>query len=250
MPFASSDDAETRLKNPAKLTEQEVRDLIEWMHQIGESGMRRLNAQLALQNIEAVQKFEASSSNLTNWLIWLTIVLVALTIVITYYTYVLAHSEKHASASPLRVRNLEILDDSGIARMRLGAPVPDPANGGKTSPRKSPLNGIQINDAKGDEFGGLGMMDDGSMTFCFDSKTSEATCMYSLVSGERGFSVTDDGGRDRAVVEIGQDKSVSVSLNEQSGKPVAVIRLGSGTTPEFRLMRANGKLIWAVPQSK
>jgi hypothetical protein len=54
------------------------------------------------------------------------------------------------------------------------------------------LSGIQINDAKGDEFGGLGMMDDSSMIFCFDSKTSEANCMYSLADAERGFSVTDD----------------------------------------------------------
>jgi hypothetical protein len=96
---------------------------------------------------------------------------------------VLANEDK-----TLRVRSLELVDSAGVARMRLGAPVPDPATGGKTSPRRSPLNGIQINDAKGDEFGGLGMMDDGSMTFCFDSKTSEATCMYSLLGNVDSLS--------------------------------------------------------------
>ena len=250
MAFSSSHAVEARLASQEKLTEQDVRDMKPWMHQISEAGMRRLTAELALQNIEAVQNFEASSSTLTKWIIWLTAVLVILTIVIAYYAVVLARSEKHPAVSSLRVRNIEIVDGAGIARMRLGAPVPDPATGGKTSPRKSPLNGIQINVAKGDEFGGLGMMDDGSMTFCFDSKKSEATCMYSLVSGERGFSVTDDGGKDRAVIEIGKDKSVSLSINEQSGKPVAVIRFGIGTTPELRMMEASGKLIWSVPRPK
>jgi len=150
---------------------------------------------------------------------------------------------------PLRVRNLEIVDSAGVARMRLGAPVPDPATGGKTSPRRSPLNGIQINDAAGDEFGGLGMMDDGSMTFCFDSKTSEATCMYSLASGERGFSVTDDHGKDRTIMEIRQDKSISISINDENGKPAAVIHLPSGASPQIRLTSKDGKVLWSAPES-
>jgi hypothetical protein len=62
------------------------------MNQISETGMRRLKAELTLQNIEAVQKFERSSSKLTGWIIGLTLALVALTVVIAYYTYVLASS--------------------------------------------------------------------------------------------------------------------------------------------------------------
>jgi hypothetical protein len=54
--------------------------------------MRRLKAELTLQNIEAVQKFERSSSRLTGWIIGLTLALVALTVVIAYYSYVLGSS--------------------------------------------------------------------------------------------------------------------------------------------------------------
>jgi len=204
------------------------------MNQISATGMQRLKAELALQDIEAVQKFETSSSNLMKWVIGLTLALVIFTVVIAFFTVVLAREPKSTvrkigtlqttGGAPLRVRSLEIVDSAGVARMRLGAPVPDPAMGGKTSPRKSPLNGIQFNDAKGDGFGGLGMMDDGSMILCFDSKTSEATCIYCLANGERGFSVTDDQGKDRAVMEIGQDKSVSVSINDENAKPRATIR--------------------------
>ena len=60
------------------------------MNQILETGIRRLNAQLALQNLEAVRKFKQSSSKLTKWLIGFTVVLVILTIAITFYTVVLS----------------------------------------------------------------------------------------------------------------------------------------------------------------
>jgi hypothetical protein len=93
VPFASSQDAESRLRsNNAKLTAEEVRDLMPHMNQISETGMRRLKAELTLQNIEAVQEFERSSSRLTGWIIGLTLALVALTVVIAYYSYVLGSS--------------------------------------------------------------------------------------------------------------------------------------------------------------
>jgi len=93
MPFNSSQEVENRLRsNIAKLTPEEVRDLFPWMNQISETGMRRLNSELSLQNIEAVQKFEKSSSRLTWWLIGLTVVLVVLTVVTAAYTVVLARA--------------------------------------------------------------------------------------------------------------------------------------------------------------
>ena len=74
--------------------------------------------------------------------------------------------------------------------------------------------------------------------------------MAAITTGERGFSVTDDHGKDRAVMELSKDKSVSMSINDESEKPLAVIRIGSGAGPELRLTTANGKLIWAASQSK
>ena len=95
MPFNSSQEVETRLANPAELTSEEIRDLFPHLNQVSESGMRRLNAHLALENLEAVRQFELSSIKLTKWLIWLTVVLVILTIVIACYTVVLASKESH-----------------------------------------------------------------------------------------------------------------------------------------------------------
>lgn len=93
MPFNSSQEVENRLRtNTAKLEPGEVRDLMPWMNQISEAGMRRLKSELSLRNLEAVQQFEKSSSQLTWVIIGLTGVLVILTVVIAVYTAVLARA--------------------------------------------------------------------------------------------------------------------------------------------------------------
>ena len=85
MPFNSNAEVENRLLQETTLTPQEVRDLIPWMNQINERGMRRLNVELSIQNLQAVQQFERSSSKLTYWMIGLTAALVVLTIALLYH---------------------------------------------------------------------------------------------------------------------------------------------------------------------
>ena len=90
MPFKDLQDAENRLRgNPAKITPQEWRDLMQWIPDASGLAIKRVDAELALQNIEAVQKFEQSSSILTWWLIGMTGALVLMTAALVYYTYVL-----------------------------------------------------------------------------------------------------------------------------------------------------------------
>lgn len=172
--------------------------------------------------------------------------LVFFTVVLAAFAFLGFRRNVEADENNLRVRSLEIIDSKGVARLRIGAPVPDPSTDGKTSARRSPLNGIQINDAFGNELGGLGMMDDGSMMFCFDSKTSEATCMFSMPSGERGFSVTDDKGKDRALMEISSDKSVSLSIHDDNQKPRALVRFVAGAA-EIQIKTPDGRTLWAAP---
>jgi hypothetical protein len=91
MPFKDSQEAENRLRgNPDRITPQEWRDLMPWIHDVSGLSIKRVDAELALQNIEAVQKFEQSSSMLTWWLIGMTGALVVMTAALVYYTYVLA----------------------------------------------------------------------------------------------------------------------------------------------------------------
>ncbi len=99
MPFNSSQEVENRLGNAAPLTLEEIRELLPWMNQVSEVGMRRLNAHLALENLGAARKFEKSSTNLTQWLLGFTAILVVLTIVIAIYTAVLARKEPSVGQS-------------------------------------------------------------------------------------------------------------------------------------------------------
>jgi hypothetical protein len=92
MRFPDAQAAETRLRtNTTKLSAEEIRALMEWTHQLSIPAERRLTAELALQNLEAIQKFDTSSSRLTIALVVLTVALLVLTGVITFYTFVLAH---------------------------------------------------------------------------------------------------------------------------------------------------------------
>lgn len=99
MPFSSLHEVENRLGDPTPLTPQEIRELLPWTNQIGEPGIRRLTAQLALQSHEAVQKFERSSGRLTKWLIALTLVVAVLAIMVGYASFVLAHLDSTGHAS-------------------------------------------------------------------------------------------------------------------------------------------------------
>jgi hypothetical protein len=98
-----------------------------------------------------------------------------------------ALNPKAEPPSALRTKHLEIVDSAGLARLRLGAPLPDATLGRKTLHRRSPASGIQLNNAKGDEVGGLAMLDDETILLCFDWNGAEANCMYVMPTGEHGF---------------------------------------------------------------
>ena len=87
MPIRGPHDADSRLvTDPSRLTTQEIRDLLRYVRQISEGGLRRLYVELSLQNLEAIQQFERSSSRLSRWLTCLTVVLVVLTGIIAVFT--------------------------------------------------------------------------------------------------------------------------------------------------------------------
>jgi hypothetical protein len=74
-------------------------------------------------------------------------------------------AQPETSPSVLRVRGIIIEDEQGRARVVLGAPVPDPSEGR----RSSPAVGMVINDTAGYERFGLGLQANGRMTMGFDA---------------------------------------------------------------------------------
>jgi len=117
-------------------------------------------------------------------------------------------------AESLTVRELNIVDERGQARLRIGAPLPDP----KGLKRKVKAVGIQFMDPDGQEIGGLAMLD--SIDFrglCFDSTQGyEALCM-SLIQGQPNITFRDNW---QERISIGVVEGVaSVVLNDAQGNP-------------------------------
>jgi hypothetical protein len=77
--------------------------------------------------------------------------------------------------------------------------------GGKTQKRRSAFNGLVISDSNGNERGGIGMMDDGTLTMCFDQNGRERACVYVLPNGRAGVLVNDTQGRDRISLAVEND---------------------------------------------
>jgi hypothetical protein len=114
----------------------------------------------------------------------------------------------------LSVRELNIVDERGQARLRIGAPLPDP----KGLKRAVKAVGLQFLDPDGQEIGGLVMLDSIGVTgLCFDSKEGyEAMCM-GLIKGEPNITFRHDW-KERIV--IGVEKGVaSVVLHDAQGNP-------------------------------
>jgi len=83
MAFPSQLEAETRLRDPVPLTEQEIRDLMVWMGSLSTGAIRRLDAESALQSLTAIRKFDDSSGKIGIWGLALNVGLFVLTIVAT-----------------------------------------------------------------------------------------------------------------------------------------------------------------------
>ena len=151
---------------------------------------------------------------------------------------------KAGQPSALRTKQLEIIDSGGVARLRLGAPLPDVTLDGKILPRRSPASGIQLNDAKGDEVGGMGMLDDGTMLLCFDWNGAEASCMYVMPTGEHGLWLGDDAGKDRARVMVTADNQTKVILNGGTLKNQVLFLVGSNGATLLEAHDGDGRTAW------
>lgn len=114
----------------------------------------------------------------------------------------------------LTTRELNIVDEHGQARVRIGAPLPSP----KGLKRKVEAVGIQFMDPKGHEIGGLAMLDSiGIRGLCFDSEEGyEAMCM-GLIQGQPSITFRHEW---KERITLGVEKGVaSIVLHDAQGNP-------------------------------
>jgi hypothetical protein len=117
-------------------------------------------------------------------------------------------------ATSLSVRELNIVDEHGQARVRIGAPLPDP----KGLKRAVTIYGIQFMDSAGREIGGLAMLDKiGIQGLCFDTLEGVSAMCVGLIKGQPQVSLADKGGH-RILLGV-NDGVATIELNDASGKP-------------------------------
>src|SRR5216117_3240033 len=87
-----------------------------------------------------------------------------------------------------------------VANIPSVSKVPDPQVMGKRLHRRSPATGIQINDASGNERGGIGTLDDGSFVIGMDDERNERVDLFFLPGNGAGLGVKDEKGRQRILL--------------------------------------------------
>jgi hypothetical protein len=114
----------------------------------------------------------------------------------------------------LSVRELNIVDEHGQARLRIGAPLPDP----KGLKRAVKAVGIQFMDASGKEVGGLAMLDTiGVNGLCFDSVEGYEAMCIGLIKGEPNITFRHDW---KERITLGVEKGVAnIVLYDGQGQP-------------------------------
>lgn len=120
----------------------------------------------------------------------------------------------------LKARAVSIVDSSGVVRLTLGAPVPNPVVGGKAERRRTPATGIIFNDAAGNERGGVGMLDDGSMNLCFDDAKTERNCLFLMPKFGNGIAFNDTSGESRAILYLDTNGAPHLLLRDDKGNPL------------------------------
>ena len=100
--------------------------------------------------------------------------------------------------SVLQLRGLLIVDDHGVTRLRLGAPLPGPVVGGKEAKRAGPVSGMLVMDGDGDERGGFVTADgpgDKSEAFIgLDSKEGQVSLFLANAHDGANLQVWDQHG--------------------------------------------------------
>jgi hypothetical protein len=147
----------------------------------------------------------------------------------------------------IRAKRLVILDAKGTERIILAAPVPNPKIDGKEFPRRSPANGISINDAEGNERGGFGILDDGTLVMMLDHEGDEGAGLFVLPDGTCGLHVAHKDKKAVADVSVAPDGSASVLLGTPEKQQVSLAVSKDGA-PSIKLRKKDGTTVFEQPK--
>ena len=135
-----------------------------------------------------------------------------------------ASARAGSSPQSLTVKRLAVVDDKGIERVVIAAPLPDPIVHGKRVKREGTVSGILIYDPKGDERGGYVTNDAESLGafLTLDSEDGQVFTAYANASGKDG-----------ATISLESDKSNTITLTTYEQPRIQI--------------KQNGKIVEKLP---
>jgi hypothetical protein len=141
---------------------------------------------------------------------------------------------------------LIFLGEQGADRVAVGL-MPDPQMGGRVSKRIAQSAGIQINDRHGDERGGFGLMDNGTIALGLDHPNQREGVFAAIVPsiGIAGFLVMPPEGRDspRAELLLTKEGKSLLRLSDAVATPRAELSVDGTASPAFLIRDDKASLL-------
>jgi hypothetical protein len=120
----------------------------------------------------------------------------------------------------LTVRGLVVVDDKGIERVRIGAPLPNPIVNGRRVPRQGLVSGMLIFDAEGDERGGYVTEEHGDAMLTLDAKGRQQTLFIANRDGGANLSVWSGNNRNDNYVSVQAVPNPLIEIKQNGKKRV------------------------------
>jgi hypothetical protein len=131
-----------------------------------------------------------------------------------------------APATDVKVRRLALVDANGTERLILTTESSDVRIHGKVYQRRSPAAGIIMQNADGNEVGGIAMLDDGTASFTLDGyhgkDVNERASLYVMPDGRSGVLVKDTKGEVRLQMEVGADGKTTMLTGDSAAKTASI----------------------------
>lgn len=125
-------------------------------------------------------------------LVYLVCVVTALCVASAVLLY-REHRSVVRGGGKLRVREITVVDEHGIERVKIAAPLPDPITLGKRSKRDDSMAGILIYDARGNERGGYATDNSvGNAFLTLDSDQMQAVTLVAYPGGGAELGVNNE----------------------------------------------------------
>lgn len=161
-------------------------------------------------------------------------------------------------------RRIDLVDEKGVVRVTLGAPLPNPVVDGIEYSRSRAVNGMMIRDENGNERGGLAFLDGLNWpALIFDHNASEAAGLIVRDDGTMQFLMIQPGeerrdprienrltpgeaGPTRIALSVPADGQPSMELLDENSAPRIRMTLTKEGYGSLEFLSADGKVVRAL----